>query len=234
VTPRFSLSCTPDLLDSCAALLNDVPGAILTSHLNENCAEIERVHALFPDSSSYLDTYADHGLLGATSVFAHDVHPTAGELVDLAAVGAAVSHCPTSNLTLGSGLFPLRDHLAAGVRVALGSDVGAGTGLSLLKEGLQAYFVQQALGADGVPLTSAHLLHLATAAGAAALGLSSTVGSFSEGLSYDALWLRPASGTPLDILLRYAASTEDALAKAFAHGTSADVAQVWVAGEVVG
>lgn len=233
VTPRFSVSCTPDLLDSCAALLNEVPDALLTSHLNENCAEIERVRELFP-GSSYVDTYADHGLLGPTSVFAHDVHPDLAELGALAAAGAAVAHCPTSNLCLGSGLFPMRAHLDAGVRVALGSDVGAGTGLSLFKEGLQAYFVQQALGAAGVPLTAAHLLHLATASGAAALGLSSTVGSFSEGLAYDALWLRPTPDTPLDILLRYAASADDALAKAFAHGTSADVAQVWVAGERAG
>jgi len=134
---------------------------------------------------------------------------------------------------LGSCLFPLRAHLDAGVLVALGSDVGAGTGLSLFKEGLQAYFVQQALAGDGVPLTSAHLLHLATTAGAAALDLATSVGFFGEGMAFDACWLRPSSGTPLDILLRFAASPEDALAKAFAHATSADVAQVWVAGEVV-
>ena len=53
--------------------------------------------------------------------------------------GASVAHCPTSNAALGSGLFPLDRHLPRG-RVALGSDVGAGTGLSLFKEGLQAYF----------------------------------------------------------------------------------------------
>jgi guanine deaminase len=234
VTPRFSLSCTGDLLEACAALLSDVPGAVLTSHLNENRAEIEVVRALFPDHSSYLDTYAGHGLLGPTSVFAHDVHPTPGELTALASAGASVAHCPTSNSCLGSGLFPLRAHLEAGVRVALGSDVGAGTGLSLFKEGLQAYFVQQALGDAGVPLTAAHLLHLATGAGAAALGLSSTVGSFCEGKAFDAMWLRPTADTPLDILLRHAASAEDALAKSFAHATSADVARVWVEGEPVG
>ena len=77
-----------------------------------------------------------------------------------------VAHCPTSNAALGSGLFPLRSHLAYGVRVSLGSDVGAGTGFSLFKEGLQAYFVQQLLGREGHRLTRAHLLHLATAAGA--------------------------------------------------------------------
>jgi guanine deaminase len=234
VTPRFSLSCTGDLLEACAALLSDVPGAVLTSHLNENRAEIEVVRALFPDHSSYLDTYAGHGLLGPTSVFAHDVHPTPGELTALASAGASVAHCPTSNSCLGSGLFPLRAHLEAGVRVALGSDVGAGTGLSLFKEGLQAYFVQQALGDAGVPLTAAHLLHLATGAGAAALGLSSTVGSFCEGKAFDAMWLLPTADTPLDILLRHAASAEDALAKSFAHATSADVARVWVEGEPVG
>jgi guanine deaminase len=206
---------------------------MFTSHLNENDAEIAHVLENFPDRASYTDTYAQDGLLGPTSVLAHNVHPTGAELELLAATGSSVAHCPTSNLCLGSGLFPLRAHLDAGVRVALGSDVGAGTGLSLFKEGLQAYFVQKALGDDGVALTSAHLLHLATAAGAAALGLSSEVGTFDVGLAFDALWLRPEGGTPLDILLRHAGSAEDALAKAFAHGTSGDVARVWVAGDVV-
>lgn len=233
VTPRFALSCTPDLLDVCATLLADVPGAMMTTHVNENPAEIERVRSLFPEASSYVDTYATHGLLGSGSVLAHDVHPTREELAGLASAGAAVAHCPTSNLTLGSGLFPLGAHLDAGVPVALGSDVGAGTGLSLFKEGLQAYFVQQALGPAGVPLTSAHLLHLATTAGAAALDLAGSVGCFGTGMAFDAIWLRPGAGSPLDILLRYASSADDALAKAFAHATSADVAQVWVAGELV-
>jgi guanine deaminase len=233
VTPRFSLSCTAELLAACAALRNDVPGVVVTSHLNENAAEIEAVRRLFPGHSSYLDTYADHGLLGATTVFAHNVRPTPGELDVLASAGATVSHCPTSNSCLGSGLFPMRAHLAAGVRVALGSDVGAGTGLSLFKEGLQAYVVQQALGDAGVPLTAAHLLHLATGAGADALGLGSTVGSFCDGKAFDAMWLRPQAGSPLDILLTHASSADDALAKSFAHATSADVARVWVAGEVV-
>jgi guanine deaminase len=234
VIPRFALSCSPDLLDSCAALLTDLPGSTLTTHLNENPAEIERVRELFPGATSYVDSYARHGLLGPTSVLAHNVHPTPSELDALGTAGVAVAHCPTSNLTLGSGLFPLRAHLEAGVRVALGSDVGAGTGLSLFKEGLQAYFVQQALGEAGVALTAAHLLHLATSAGAEALGLGATTGSFCVGKAFDALWVRPRSETPLDILLRHARSPADAVAKAFAHATSADVARVWVGGQAVG
>ncbi|MFX0539829.1 guanine deaminase [Ornithinimicrobium sp. Y1847] len=234
VIPRFSLSCTPELLASCASLQEQFPDLWFTSHINENVVEIDTVKKLFDDAEHYLHTYSEAGLVGRRSIFAHNVHPTHDELVDLAAADASVAHCPTSNSALGSGLFPLRTHVEHGVRVALGSDVGAGTGFSLFKEGLQAYFMQQLLGDEGLSLTAAHLLHLATAAGADALGLADTVGQFSEGHEFDALWLRPAEGTTLDVALRHAHSTEDALAKAFALGTPADVAQTWVAGAQIG
>ena len=231
VTPRFSLSCTEEMLASCAALQADVDGSLFTSHINENLAEVAAVCDLFEDCDDYLTSYSRYGLVGSRSVFAHNVHATHGELEVLADHGASVAHCPTSNSALGSGLFPLREHVEHGVRVALGSDVGAGTGFSLFKEGLQAYFMQQLLGVRGLPLTSAHLLHLATAAGAEALGMSEEVGMFSVGKQFDALWLRPAPGTTLAVGLRHAAGPEEALARTFALGTSADIKAVYVAGE---
>lgn len=234
VTPRFSLSCTDDLLASCAQLQQDVPGAWFTSHLNENVDEVDTVRRLFDGADHYLHTYAGHGLVGRRSVLAHNVHATAEELDELAAAGAAVAHCPSSNSALGSGLFPLREHLEHGVRVALGSDVAAGTGFSLLKEGLQAYFVQQLLGERGVPLSAAHLLHLATTAGAEVLGLGDRVGQLSVGFELDLLWLRPEPGSTLDVALRHAASAPDALARAFALGGACDVAGTWVAGRRTG
>jgi guanine deaminase len=229
VTPRFSYSTTEATLDACAAVLKDEPGTWFTSHVNENPDEVTAVGELFADALHYVGTYDAHGLVGERSVLAHNVHPTDDELRLLAGQGAAVAHCPTSNSALGSGLFPMRRHVEHGVRVALGSDVGAGTGFSLLKEGLQASFMQALLGAQGVPLTPAHLLFLATRAGALALGLD--VGDLSEGRPFDAVWICPEAGDPLDVGLRHAASAEAALAKVFALGTPADVAGVWVAGE---
>jgi guanine deaminase len=228
VIPRFALSCTDDLLASCAALHAAVPGSWFTSHVNENTAEIATVRDLF--DCSYVGSYDRHGLIGPRTVLAHNVHPTDAELERLATGGAAVAHCPTSNAALGSGLFPLNRHLAHRVPVALGSDVGAGTGYSLFKEGLQSYFMQRLRGTDGVPLTSTHLLYLATTAGAAALGLEGRVGDLSAGKRFDALWLRPPPGSPLDVGLRYADGPEQALARAFAMGVSSDVAGVWVDG----
>lgn len=231
VIPRFSLSSTAELLKASAALLAQVPGALFTSHVNENPLEIAEVSELF-DGGHYVGTYDEAGLVGPRSVLAHNVHPTEPELETLAARGAAVAHCPTSNAALGSGLFPLAAHRRHGVPVALGSDVGAGTGFSLLKEGLQAYFAQQLLGAAGHPLTPAHLLHLATAAGAAALGLPD-VGDLSVGRRFDAQWLVPGPGSPLEVGLRHSADASQALARAFALGTAADVRAVWVDGSLV-
>jgi guanine deaminase len=228
VTPRFSLSCTDGLLASCAALHEEVAGSWFTTHLNENRAEISHVRALF--GCGYLDSYDRHGLVGPYSVFAHNVHPADIELKLLAARGASVAHCPTSNAALGSGLFPLGRHLAHGVDVALGSDVGAGAGFSLFKEALQAYFIQRLSGADGVPLTAAHLLYLATGAGADALGLSDQIGDLSAGKQFDAVWLSPPPRSALAVGLTHAANPDDALSKVFALATPADVRDVWVAG----
>jgi guanine deaminase len=166
-------------------------------------------------------------------VFAHNVHPTADELDLLAATGAWVAHCPTSNAALGSGLFPFRRHVERGAKVALGSDVGAGTGFSLLKEGLQAYFTQQLLGSAGLPLGPVHLLYLCTRAGASALGLESQIGDLAVGKQFDALWLRPTVGSTLATVLRHADSAENALAKIFALAGPADIASVWVGGDPI-
>ncbi|WP_433394215.1 amidohydrolase family protein [Micromonospora sp. KLBMP9576] len=74
---------------------------------------------------------------------------------------------------------------------------GCGNRLSLLKEGLQTYLLRRLHGAEGVPLTAAHLLYLATTAGAQALGLRDQVGDLSVGRRFDAIWIRPGNRTPV-------------------------------------
>lgn len=233
VTPRFSLSASEGILDACGALLAEFPDVRFTSHINESPREIETVSALFPAARDYLDTYERAGLVTHRSVLAHNVHPTDRELGVMAEHRCSAAHCPCSNSSLGSGLFPLRRHLRAGVHVSLGTDVGGGTGFSMLKEGLQAYFMQQLLGAEGEPLAPAHLLYLATRAGAQALGLEDLTGDFGAGKAFDAVYLCPPPGTTLDTVLRHADGPERVLADLFTLGTQADVARVWVGGDEV-
>lgn len=230
VTPRFSLSCTDDMMAASGQLMNEIPDAWFTSHVNENTAEVAQVEQLF--GTSYVGSYERHGLLGRRSVLAHNVHASDDELAMLSRHDAGVAHCPTSNSALGSGMFPLKRHLEHGVRVAFGTDVGGGTGFSMFKEGLQGYFIQQLQGQDGAPLTPAHLLHLATSAGAAMLQRDE-VGDFSIGKHFDAVWLRGADDSALQVNLRNALDIDNALAKAFALGTEETVKKVWINGNSV-
>jgi guanine deaminase len=232
VTPRFSLSCTDAMLETCGALVAEAPDVLFTSHINENPREIETVAELFPWARDYLDTYERFGLVGERSILAHDVHPTTGELGRLAQARASVAHCPSSNSFLGSGIFPMPHHLKHGVRFALGTDVGAGTGLSLLKEGLTAYHMQ-VVRPGGALLGPAHLLYLATRAGAEALGLGDTVGDLAPGKSADLVLLRPPAGSTLGHVLAHSPSAEATLGALFTLAREDCVSEVRVAGEVV-
>ena len=232
VTPRFSLSCSDAMLETAGRLLATHDDLFFTSHLNETRNEIRTVTDLFPDAADYLATYERHGLVGERSVFAHNVHPSDDELRRLAEGGASVCHCPSSNMFIGSGLFPLRRHLERGVRICLGSDVGGGTGFSLLKEGLMAYQGQMLLGEDGHPLTPARILYLATAAGAAALDLPE-VGDLSPGRQADLVVLQPPPGSTLEAVVGHAPSAEAALAATITLAREESVSEVWVGGQRV-
>jgi len=232
ITPRFSVSCTEGMLEACGALVQAIPDALFTSHVNENEGEIAFVAELFPWSRDYLDTYERYELVGASSVLAHDVHVSDDELGRLAAARASIAHCPSSNAFLASGIFSMRRHCEHGVRFALGTDVGAGTGLSLFKEGLVAYHVQM-VRPDGHMIGPAHLLWLATRAGALALGLEDEIGDLQPGRSADFVLVRAPAGGTLEAVLAHSPSAEATLGALFTLAREDCVAEVHVAGEPV-
>jgi guanine deaminase len=232
VTPRFALSTSEAMLEVCQTLLREHEGLLCQTHLNENLQEIAEVARLFPWASDYLAVYERFGLSRPNTVLAHNVHPTDSEVDRLAAGGAAVAHCPCSNAALGSGLFPLKRHINAGVRCALGTDVGGGTGFGMLKEGLQAYLLQR-IASDGMLLGADHLLYLATLAGAEALGLGDETGDFRDGKSADFVYLRPPADSPLAAVLEREQNPERVLAAIFTLAGAESVREVRVEGSIV-
>ena len=227
VTPRFALAATPALLEACGALLCEMPGLYFTSHLNETVEEIAAVCALHPQARDYVDTYERAGLVGAQSLFAHNVHASDAELQRLAAARAVVVHCPSSNMALGSGLFDLHRQRAAGVRLALGSDLGAGMDPCMLHEASCAHAVQRLRG-EGLGV--AELLYLATAAGAAALGLAAEVGDLRVGKWADLIVVRPPAGSTLGALWAHATDVEGLVQGALAAAREGAIESTWVAG----
>lgn len=193
VMPRFALTSSDAQLSLAGEILAGHPDALLHTHMAENRAEVAAVAQRFGDCPDYLSVYEQFGLVGPRSVFAHCIHMEPPALSRMAAAGASAAFCPTSNLFLGSGLFDLARLDAAGVRVGMGTDVGAGTSFSMLATLGEAYKVCQLRGS---PLDPFRALHLATAGGAAILGLGDRIGALAPGMEADFLLLDPAA-TPL-------------------------------------
>jgi guanine deaminase len=190
-TVRFAPTSTDAQLAMAGQLLQRHAGLYLQTHVAESRAELAWVAELFPSARSYLDVYARHGLIGARSMLAHGIWLDEADRALLAREGAAVAHCPSSNLFLGSGLMPWRQLDDTGVAVALATDVGGGTSLSMVRSMAEAYKVQ-ALQHHRLPAWKA--LYSATRGAALALGLDHEIGSFDAGRCADVCLWRWADG----------------------------------------
>ena len=193
VTPRFAPTSTDAQLQAAGRLLAEHEGVYLHTHLSENVDEIEWVKALFPNAKNYLDVYDQAGLLGKRSVFAHGIHLCDGECERLAQTDSAIAHCPTSNMFIGSGLFPMQRLQEYGIKIGMGTDVGGGTSFNMLQTLADGYKMQQL---NGHNLSPEQSFYLATLGGAKALDMDDKIGNFTVGKEADFLLLDP-NATPL-------------------------------------
>jgi guanine deaminase len=193
VTPRFALASTDAQLADAGALLAEHPDILMHTHLAENIRECSAVAQRFPESRDYLDAYDRFGLVTSRSVFAHGIHLPDRACARLAETGAGIAVCPSSNLFLGSGSFHFAQADRHGVKLGLGTDIGAGTTFSLLHTMGIAY---QAGLAREYPLDPFRALWLATSGSAALLHIQDRVGALEVGQEADFVVLDDAA-TPL-------------------------------------
>jgi guanine deaminase len=232
VTPRFAPTSTDAQLEAAGALLKNAAGLFLQTHIAENHAECDWVAALFPERGSYLDVYAHAGLVGPRTVLGHGIHLAEHDFCACHGAGAALAHCPTSNLFLGSGLFRLFDALdpRRPVRVGLGTDIGAGTSLSQLATLNEAYKVAQMTGRR---LNAIQAFWLATAGGAKALYLDDCIGRIAPGMEADLCVLDLGATPLLRFRLPFCNGVEDQLFALMTLGDDRAVRATYVAGREV-
>jgi 5-methylthioadenosine/S-adenosylhomocysteine deaminase len=210
--PRFALSCTSDLLSQVAKLASE-RGVMVHTHASENkneCALVESESGL--RNVAYLDSL---GLSGPHVVLAHCVHLAEAEFETLARTHTNVSHCPSSNLKLGSGIAEISKMLDQGISVSLGADGAAcNNRLDMFTEMRTMALLQKAMnGPEAIPAKQA--LRIATVGGARALGLDKEIGTLEAGKRADvmvvnlaALHSSPGGNDPSSALV-YSAEASD-------------------------
>lgn len=235
VTPRFAGTSTREQLAMAGRLCAAFPGVYLQTHVAENRAEVRWMAELFPEARSYLDIYARFGLVHARAVFAHGIWLDDADRALLREAGAAIAFCPSSNMFIGSGLFDWLQAEEQGVAVTVGSDVGGGTALSMLRTLADGYKVQALVptlipGAAERKLTAWKALHAATRGAAAQLQLAHEIGSFESGMQADFVVWDWAMGPVAARRMEVARGLHERLFAWMTLGDERNVVSAWVAG----
>ena len=211
VTPRFAITCSEACLRGCRALADRHEGVTIHTHASENEDEIEAVEA---DTGKRNLLWLDEvGLTGPDVTLAHCVHTDEREREVLAETDTVVTHCPSSNMKLASGIAPVQDYLDRGITVALGNDgPPCNNTLDPFTEMRQASLLGKVDAGDPTRLPAPTVLEMATTNGARAAGFD-RLGTLREGHRADVIGLTTdrTRATPLhDPLshLVYAASAQ--------------------------
>ncbi|MBB4006434.1 guanine deaminase [Allorhizobium taibaishanense] len=229
ITPRFAITSTPEQMERTQALAREFPDLHIQTHLSENREEIEFTASLYPESTDYTDIYARYGLLGEKTLFGHAIHLSEREADALAEARSVAVHCPTSNLFLGSGLFPLKaiQRRDKPVRVAVATDIGGGTSYSMLRTMDEAYKIQQLLGERLNPLDSFYHMTLGNAE---ALSLSDKIGTLAPGTEADLVVLNARATPAMSLKMEAVTSLTEELFLMQTLGDDRIVVETYVAG----
>lgn len=232
ITPRFAPTSTPEQLELAGALWAEDSSVYMQTHISENLGEIEWVKALYSEREGYLDVYDHYNLVGPRAIFGHGIHLTEKEWDRVFESGSAISHCPTSNEFLGSGLFPFdkAKRKDRNCRIGLATDIGAGTSFSQLQSMNESYKVAQLA---GYSLSSACAFYLATRGAAHSLYLDDKIGSIQKGYEADLVVLNLKSTELMDFRMSYCKDIEEILFILMTLGDDRATKAVYVAGEKV-
>ena len=185
--PRFVLSSSEKLLKESFEMKKNFPGSLFHTHSSENkheIAEVKRRHK--KENIEYFDSI---GVIDDHSVFAHCIHVNDKETNLLKKNNVRGSHCPSSNLKLGSGIANIPNYLENGISVSLGADgAPCNNNLSVFNEMRLAALIQKPIHGSTV-MDAKTVFKLATIEGAKALHLHNEIGSIEVGKKADLVLL---------------------------------------------
>jgi guanine deaminase len=236
ITPRFIPGCSDELLTRLGALSRET-GCYVQTH----CSESDWEHRHVLQRCGKTDTAAldAFGLLSRHTILAHGNFVTDADISLIGERGAAIAHCPLSNVYFSDAVFPLRKVLQQGLHVGLGSDIAGGASPSILENARHAVIASRSLESGVDPaldrdqrrrpdsrIDALTAFWLATAGGGIALDLP--VGLFREGYQFDAV-LIDAQVPESNFRVEVDDAPEDILQKIINLAARPNIREVWVA-----
>ena len=226
--PRFLLSCTEGLMHE-LKLLRDANDMLVHSHASENLSEVEAVRKLY--GCENIEAFHRLGLASPKLVLAHCIHLSEAERRILAETFTRVSHCPSSNLKLASGLCNVPELRKLGVSVSLGADgAPCNNNLNMFQEMRFASLLQKPHhGPTAMP--AREVFEMATIEGARSLGLDRDIGSIEVGKKADLVTLDLSEPS---VAIEPSEHHPEQAYSALVYSASAScVRQTWVDGRLV-
>jgi 5-methylthioadenosine/S-adenosylhomocysteine deaminase len=184
VAPHSIYTCSEKTLRDAAALARKYHAPILI-HVAEMRKEL--VDSLEKNGATPVQYLERIEVLGADVLAAHCIWTDYRDMQILADRQVGCVHNPSSNMMLASGVAPVVDQRAAGMRVGLGTDGPAGSNndLDMMEEMDLAAKLQKSYRSDPRALGAKGALEMATIEGARALHLEKEIGSLEAGKKAD-------------------------------------------------
>jgi formimidoylglutamate deiminase len=126
--PQMAVGLAPHSLRAVTpAMLRKIAGFNGPIHIHAAEQPKEVAECLAATGQRPVEWILEHLPIDARWVLIHATHLTQAEIAGLAASGAVAGLCPTTEASLGDGIFALPAYLAAGGRFGVGTDSHVGT-----------------------------------------------------------------------------------------------------------
>jgi len=219
-------TCSYETLKKAKKSARDL-GVLFQIHVAETRNEMELIADSRKKKGHCVVRYLDGiSILDKNTLMVHCVWLDENDIKIVRKRKSAVVHCPASNMKLASGVAPVTELMAAGIRVALGTDGCASNNtLDLFSEMDLAAKLHKVACNDPCAMKAKNVVEMATLGGARALGMADDIGSLAVGKQADII--------AIDLRKPHLVPLYDPFSILVYNARGSDVALVMVAGEIL-
>ncbi len=220
--PHSTYTDSPEHLRDVAQLAQEI-NASIHLHVSENVAENDDVKARY--GKTPVEVLADTGILTRHTVYGHGIHLNDHDLELTRGAGAAIAHCPGSNMKLGSGMIDLTRLHQSGIPVGIGTDGCSSSNDLDMWQAMRMAAHVQAMTSSPANVDAKRIFSAATIEAAKTLGMEERIGSIEVGKQADLI--------AIDLKKPHLSPIHDIFALLVFAAGRGDVTDVWVDGERV-